>query len=129
MLKRFRPSYFLPSHCPASTPGKHTVPVYRKIQLAKVGISRLRSPTERTEIQAIVGPLLYYARAVDPTLLPIANEIASNQASPTQNIMAVANRALSYPAVHMHTLALYCYSSTAVQLAVQFCCCFGQLKK
>jgi hypothetical protein len=77
MLKRFRPTYFSPSHRPATTPGKYTVAVYRRIQLAKVDTSPSLSPTETTELQAIVGTLLYYARAVDPTLLPISNEIAS----------------------------------------------------
>jgi hypothetical protein len=33
---------------------------------------------------------------VDPSLLPIANEIASQQANPTQKVLTAANRALSY---------------------------------
>ena len=100
MLKRFRPSYLSSSHRPATTPGKYTVPVYCRIQIAKVDTSPPLSPTQTTELQAIVGTLLYYARAVDPTLLPISNEIASQQATPTTKVMAAANRALSYAAGH-----------------------------
>ncbi len=37
-----------------------------------------------------------HACAVDPTLLPIANELASQQAIATRQILNAANRALSY---------------------------------
>jgi hypothetical protein len=113
MLKRFRPTYLSASHRPATTPGKYTVPVYRRIQLAKVDTSPPLSATETTELQAIVGTLLYYARAVDPTLLPISNEIASQQASPTTKVMAAANRALSYAAGHSTNTIVY-YASDMI---------------
>jgi hypothetical protein len=58
-------------------------------------------------IQAIVGTILYYARAVDPTLLPIANEIASQQAVPTQAVLKAANRVLSYCAAHLNNAITY----------------------
>jgi hypothetical protein len=54
------------------------------------------SPESVTELQAIIGTLLYYARAVDPSLLPIANELTSKQSQPTAAFMHAANRALSY---------------------------------
>jgi hypothetical protein len=55
------------------------------------------SPTLITELQAIIigGTLLYYARAVDLTLLTISNELASQQAQQTQRILKAANRALA----------------------------------
>ncbi len=56
------------------------------------------SPDQRTELQAIIGTLLHYARAVDPTLLTITNELASQQASPTVRVFKATNRALSYTA-------------------------------
>jgi hypothetical protein len=97
MLQRFRPSYLLPSHRPSHTPGKYTTPVYRRIQqYVEIDDSPTLSPSQTKELQAIVGPLLYYARAVDPTLLPIANELASQQATPTTKALTAANRALSY---------------------------------
>ncbi len=107
MLKRFRPIYLFTAHRPAKTPGKYTVPIYRRIQLAKVDKSPPLSSTEKNELQAIVGTLLYYARAVDPTLLPISNKIASQQTSPTANVIAAANRALSYAAGHIINAIIY----------------------
>ena len=34
-------------------------------------------------VQSVTGTLLYYARAIDSTMLPALNEIASQQAQPT----------------------------------------------
>jgi hypothetical protein len=65
------------------------------------------SPSQKTELQAIVGTILHYARAVDPTLLPIANELASQQATPTTKALTAANRALSYCAGHMGSSITY----------------------
>jgi len=98
MLKRFRPHFRLPTHRPAQTPGRYTIPVYSKVQYANVDNSPALDPEQRTELQAIIGTLLYYARAVDPTLLPISNELASQQASPTVRTLKAINRALSYAA-------------------------------
>jgi hypothetical protein len=100
MLQRFRPNYLLPSHRPAHTPGKYTTPVFRRIQHVEIDDSPTLSPSQTKELQAIVGTLLYYARAVDPTLLPIANELASQQATPTTKALTAANQALSYCAGH-----------------------------
>jgi hypothetical protein len=91
MLKRFRPNYLLPSHRPSRTPGKYTISVYRRIQYVEIDDSPPLSPSQKTELQAIVGTILYYARAVDPTLLPIANELASQQATPTTKALTAAN--------------------------------------
>ena len=35
-------------------------------------------------VQSVVGSMLYYSRAVDPTTLPVLNEIATSQAHPTE---------------------------------------------
>ena len=56
----------------------------------------LRPLSGKTRIQAIVGPLLFYARGVDPTILPAVNMVASLQASPTQHVAAAALRVLRY---------------------------------
>jgi hypothetical protein len=76
MLQRVRLNYLLPSHRPSHTPGKYTIPVFRRIQHVDIDDSPTLSPAQTKELQAIVGTLLYYARSVDPTLLPIANELA-----------------------------------------------------
>ncbi len=67
-LQRFRPNYLLPTHRAAATPDKYQHTVYPRIQVVQEDRSPLLTPTQRTEIQAIVGTLLYYARAVDPFL-------------------------------------------------------------
>jgi hypothetical protein len=106
-LQRFRPNYLLPNHRPAATPGKYHDTVYPRIKLVQEDRFPLLTPTERTEIQAIVGTLLYYARAVDPSLLPIANKIASQQANPTQKVLTAANRALSYASSRQNNCLTY----------------------
>ena len=88
-LTRFRPHFLLPTHRAARTPGLYIPPKYgsKKPQLATTDETAFLTPAQKTEIQAIVGTILYYARAVDPTLLPIANEIASQQAAPTLAVL------------------------------------------
>jgi hypothetical protein len=98
MLTRFRPQFLDKAHRPARTPGRYIIPIYGKKspQLTSIDASPRLPPEDVTELQAIIGTLLYYARAVDPSLLPIANELASKQAQPTAAVMHAANRALSY---------------------------------
>ena len=40
--------------------------------------------TLTTRVQSIIGSLLYYARAVDCTMLPALNTLSTQQASPTE---------------------------------------------
>ena len=47
--------------------------------------------TEITKVQSIVGSLLYYARAIDNTILPALNVIAASQAKPTKTTIKNAN--------------------------------------
>jgi hypothetical protein len=97
MLQRFRPQYLLPGHRAPRTPGRYIPPSYNPgPQVTFVDKTEKLNPTLITELQAIIGTLLYYARAVDPTLLTISNELASQQSQPTQRILKAANRALSY---------------------------------
>jgi hypothetical protein len=65
------------------------------------------SPALITKLQAIIGTLLYYANAADPTLLPIANELASQQANATRRILTAANHALSYCAAFIINHIVY----------------------
>mmetsp|Transcript_35143 Transcript_35143/g.49915 ORF Transcript_35143/g.49915 Transcript_35143/m.49915 type:complete len:108 (-) Transcript_35143:166-489(-) len=44
---------------------------------------------DKKRIQEILGTLLYYARAVDSTMLPTIGTIATQQASPTKKTMQV----------------------------------------
>ena len=109
MLQRFRPQYLLPGHRSPRTPGIYIPPSYTPgPQVTFVDKTEKLNPTLITELQAIIGTLLYYARAVDPTLLTISNELASQQAQPTQRILKAANRALSYCVTrHQHALVYH----------------------
>ena len=60
--------------------------------------SPLLSTKETTRIQEIVGTLLYYARAVDPTMLPAINDIGSQQSKPTATTARHLCQLLDYAA-------------------------------
>jgi hypothetical protein len=47
-------------------------------------------------IQAVMGTLLYYGRAVDSTILPALSAIATKQAKPTAKTMAMVKKLLDY---------------------------------
>ena len=55
---------------------------------------------DKTRVQQIVGSLLYYARAVDPTILPALNALASQQAKPTKQTVANLHQLLDFVATH-----------------------------
>jgi hypothetical protein len=58
-------------------------------------------------IHAINGTLLYYARAVDPTVFPALNEISSQQASPTTLTTTKCNQLLDYAATYPSAVIRY----------------------
>ena len=47
-------------------------------------------------VQQVVGVFLYYARALDSTMLPALNKIGAQQAQPTQSIMKKVQRLMDY---------------------------------
>ncbi len=51
-------------------------------------------------IQQFVGSFLYYAHAVDPTILMALSAIASQQAMPTEDMRNSVNQFLDYMATH-----------------------------
>jgi hypothetical protein len=72
-----------------NSPYPHVSPNYgTKIQYVEDEIdSPILSKEDMKCIQAVTGTLLYYARAVDPTILPALSAIATEQAKPTQKTM------------------------------------------
>ncbi len=120
MLTRFRPHYLQPGHRAAKTPGIYIPPNYgkREPQLAPIDSSAPLSAAQNLEIQGIVGTALYYARAVDPTLLPVANELASQQANPTLKVQQTANRFLSYCSAHRDNHITYHACDMALHIHV-----------
>ena len=84
----------------AASPAVYTPPHYgsTKPQPATVDDSEPLSPADAKVLQEIVGVFLYYARAVDVSMLPAVTAVASEQAKPTQAVFAAAKRLLSYAA-------------------------------
>ena len=85
----------------ARSPGTYTQPQYgAKIQYEQQDESRPLTAAEKTLVQEVVGSFLYYARAVDPTMLQATNKIASEQAQPTQHVMDQVIHLLRYAATY-----------------------------
>ena len=81
----------------ADSPALYIPPTYgAKTQKPCSDSTVLLDAHQRTRIQGIVGSLLFYARGVDPTILPAVNMIASLQASPTQSVSDATDRLLQY---------------------------------
>jgi predicted protein tyrosine phosphatase len=59
-------------------------------------------------IQKVTGSVLYYARAVDPTLLMQLNDIATEQTKATEKTQAATNQVLDYLATHPDATIRYC---------------------
>ena len=53
-------------------------------------------PKDIKYIQVVVGTLLYYARALDSTMLPALNDIGSQQALPTEKVKQKIQQLLDY---------------------------------
>lgn len=53
-----------------------------------------------TRIQQIVGTLLYYAQAVDPSMLVALGALAKQQTKGTENIAKAVTQLLNYAATH-----------------------------
>jgi len=83
----------------ARSPAIYIPPIYgsRKQQQAVLdSTGTISCPQRKKRIQQIIGTLLYYARAVDPTMLTALNKVASRQANPTIAVELAAERILSY---------------------------------
>jgi hypothetical protein len=75
--------------------------------LPKDGIKRL---------QQIICALLYYARAVDSTMLAALSDLSSAQAKGTKATNLAANQLLDYCATHSEASIRYCASEMALQI-------------
>jgi hypothetical protein len=85
----------------AKSPGVYQEPHYgAKVQYATWDDTDALTKAEAKTLQEIVGSILYYARAVDPTMLPTTNHIASEQSTPTAAVKARAVQLLQYAAAY-----------------------------
>ena len=87
-----------PSKVPQYAPHQWVVPAYgNKQQYAPLEPpSEPLLPQETKHIQSVVGTFLYYGRAIDSTILPAINDIASSQAKPTQKTKQKVQMLLDY---------------------------------
>jgi hypothetical protein len=85
-------------HCPYS-PAPKQYGAKAQVPLP-VDISPKLSPEEIKEIQRVVGSILYYARAVDITVLMALSSIAIEQTKGTTSTMDKAKQLLDYLATH-----------------------------
>ncbi len=102
----------------ASTPALYTPPNYANpgAQKATVDDSPLATETNKKLMQSVVGTLLYYSRAVDPSICTAVHQLSSVQAQPTANDMARMYRLLQYLAAHSNNGIRYHASDMILQL-------------
>jgi hypothetical protein len=75
-----------PKH-PQHTPSRYVTPVYSaKTQYATKDETPPLSAQQCLTIQKVIGSVLYYAQAVDPTVLMPLNDIATEQTKATQKL-------------------------------------------
>jgi hypothetical protein len=89
-----------PKH-PQHTPSRYVTPVYgAKTQYATKDETLPLTAKQCLTIQKVTGSVLYYARAVDPTVLMPLNDIATEQTKVTEKTKAATNQPLDYLATH-----------------------------
>jgi hypothetical protein len=96
-----------PKH-PQHTPSRYVTPVYgAKTQYATKDETPPLTAHQCLTIQKVTGSVLYYARAVDPTVLMPLNDIATEQTKATEKTQAAKNQMLDYLATHPDATVRY----------------------
>jgi hypothetical protein len=89
-----------PKH-PQHTPSQYVTPVYgAKTQYATRDETPPLTAQQCLTIQIFTGSVLYYDRAVDPTVLMPLNDIATEQTKVKEKTQAATNQMLDYLATH-----------------------------
>ena len=95
-----------PSH-PQHLPHKHN-PIKYGVQVPLPKDSApLLSMTQQKHVQDIVGTLLYYSWAVDPTLACALSSIGAKQTNGTASVLDACHHLLDYVAAHPHVAICY----------------------
>ena len=101
-----------------NSPHPHIAPTYG----AKAQYVEIEQPTSLLDkegqkfVQAVTGTLLYYSRAVDPTMLVALNAIATQQAAPTERTMDRVKQLLDYAASQEEAILTYRASDMVLAL-------------
>ena len=103
---------------PQHSPHEWTRPVYgAAIQYAPVPDAQPFLSTKETNIiQQIVGTFLYYAHAVDPTMLMALNKIGANQAAPTATTARKVTQFLDFAATYPNATITYTASDMVLHV-------------
>ena len=114
-LKRFDHQ---PPTRPQDQPYPHVPPNYgAKVQYAKsADVSPPLTKEGKKYVMQVTGTFLFYARAVDSTMLPALSAIASEQNAPTENTMKRVRQFLDYAASQEE--AIITYSASDMVLAI-----------
>jgi hypothetical protein len=89
-----------PKH-PQHIPSWYVTPVYgAKTQYATRDETPPLTAQQFLTIQKVTGSVLYYARAVEPTVLMPLNDIATEQTKAMEKMQATTNQLLDYLAAH-----------------------------
>jgi hypothetical protein len=90
-----------PTKHPQQTPSRYVTPVYgAKTQYATKYETPPLTAKQCLNIQKVTGSVLYYARAVDPTVLMLLSDIATEQKKATEKTQAATNQLLDYLVTH-----------------------------
>jgi hypothetical protein len=101
-------------HCPYSpSPKQYGAKVQAPIP---VNVSPKFLPKEIKEIQRVIGSILYYARAVDITVLIALSSIAIKQTKGTTSTMEKAKQLLDYLAINPYTTIWFQASDMIVNI-------------
>jgi hypothetical protein len=105
-----------PKH-PQHTPSRYVSPVYgAKTQYATKDETIPLKAQQCLTIQKVTGSVLYYARAVDPTVLMLLNDIAMEKTKATEKTQAATNQLLDYLANHPEPTIRYHPSNMILQI-------------
>jgi hypothetical protein len=105
-----------PKH-PQHTPSRYVTPVYgAKTQYATKYETPPLTAQQCLTIQKVTGSVLYYARAVEPTVLMPLNDIATEQTKATEKTQAATNQLLDYLATHPDATIRYHASNMTLHI-------------
>jgi hypothetical protein len=104
---------------PQHTPSWYVTPVYgAKTQYATKDETPPLTAKQCLTIQKVTGSVLYYARAVDPTVLLPLNDIETEQTKATDKTQAATNQMLDYSATHPDATLRYHASDMVLHIHI-----------
>ena len=91
---------YTPQKHPQYSPHHYDPIIYGKKSIQQMATAQHQHdplPKEKIKyVQSVVGSLLYYARAIESTILPALNDISKSQANPSEVTLQQCQRVLDY---------------------------------